>query len=590
MYKDQIIKALERVTGLRDLELEVPVDESHGDYSSNVALKLFSSPDGSALSTASGRPALGGAITKDAPLVSSIKIGDPRDIAEEIVKKLSKDRDIYNIVSKIEVAGPGFINFWLSEKVLFDNLEEVLKEKNDYGRSKIGIGKTLVIDYSSPNIAKRFSIGHLRSTIIGQALYNIYSFLGWKTVGDNHLGDWGTQFGVLIYMVETQNLDPTKLSVDDWEKLYVSFHKKIEQNPDLKEEARKAFASLEKRDKKAREIWQAAYDTSMGEYDKIYKRLGVHIDYAFGESFYEDKMSEAIDLAIKKGVAKKSGKALAIEFDKKYNLPSNLLVKSNGTTTYLTRDLALMIFRKKKWNPDLQIFEVGADQKLYFQQVFALAEMLGLFNLDQLKHVAHGMFRFKEGKMSTRHGRTIKLEEVLDEAVERAKKLGSKDEKLAEEVGIGAIKWNDLKRDPTGDIVFDWDEVLNMEGNSGPYLQYTYARTQSVLRKSKKTASNLKFINNQLSAISHNLNAKEALILRSFAQFQGVVVNVSKIYSPNLLCNYLYDLAQKYNAFYNAERIIGSENEKFLLALTFATGQILKNGLNLLGIKTPSKM
>jgi len=546
-----IAQALAQATGVEESEihLDSPTHPTHGDYSSNIALKLKISPD-------------------------------------QIVKRLEDDQSLKKIVSKIEVAN-GFINFNLSDQVLHDNLSEILKKKEKFGQSDVGQGKTVVIDYSSPNIAKRFGIGHLRSTIIGQALYNLYSFIGWQAIGDNHLGDWGTQFGVLIYMVEKDNLDPAKLSIDDWEKLYVDFHAFEEKNPSIRDSAREAFARLEKGDSHARKIWQAAYDSSLKEYDRIYKRLGVKIDYSYGESFYEDKMEEAIKLAKEKGVTVESEGALAIEFDKKYKLPSNLLVKSNGTTTYLTRDLALMFFRKKQWDPDLQIFEVGADQKLYFQQVFALAEMMGLFTLDQLHHVAHGMIRFKEGKMSTRKGKTIKLEEVLGEAVEKAKELGSESDDLAEKVGIGALKYNDLKRDPTKDIIFDWDEIINMEGNSGPYLQYTYARTQSVLRKSEFDDSN---IENSSKIINSKLEIEETLLLRHLTKFPEIIISSAENFAPNTLCNYLYELTQKYNSFYNAHKIIGDENEEFRLALTLGTSTILRNGLTLLGIKAPERM
>jgi len=550
----EIIKSLAQATALKEgsINLDSPVHPAHGDYSTNIALKLKVSPN-------------------------------------EIKDKLEKDADLNKIVSKIKIEN-NFINFHLSNQVLHDNLSEIIKKKESFGQSEVGKGKTVVIDYSSPNIAKRFGIGHLRSTIIGQALYNLYSFIGWRAIGDNHLGDWGTQFGVLIYMVEKENLNPTKLSVDDWEKLYVEFHTLEEKNPSIRDSAREAFVRLEKGDKKAREIWQAAYDTSLSEYDRIYKRLGVKIDYSYGESFYEDKMAAAITAAKEKGVTVESEGALAIEFDKKYHLPSNLLVKTNGTTTYLTRDLALMFFRKRQWNPDLQIFEVGNDQKLYFQQVFALAEMMGLFKLNQLHHVAHGMIRFKEGKMSTRKGKTIKLEEVLEEAVEKAKKLGSDTDALAEKVGIGALKYNDLKRDPTKDIIFDWDEIINMEGNSGPYLQYTYARTQSVSKKSKSKPSGVIASETKLF-----LNSEESLLLRHLIKFPEIIITSAENFTPNTLCNYLYDLAQKYNSFYNKHKIISvvaseAKQSEFRLLLTEATGQILSNGLKLLGIETPEKM
>lgn len=546
MIKDKIIKAIAQATQSKEesIHLDSPTHPDHGDYSSNIALTSKTSP-------------------------------------EEIVQRLSKDKTLSEIVSRIENKN-GFINFHLSQSVLLDNLKEILHKKENFGQSEVGKGKTVVIDYSSPNIAKRFGIGHLRSTIIGQALYNLYSFIGWRAIGDNHLGDWGTQFGVLIYMVEKENLDPTKLSVDDWERLYVDFHALEENNPSIRDSAREAFARLERGDEKARQIWQAAYNTSLTEYNRIYDRLGVKIDYSYGESFYEDKMADAINAAKEKGVTTNSEGALVIEFDKKYNLPSNLLVKTNGTTTYLTRDLALMFFRKKEWNPDLQIFEVGADQKLYFQQVFALAEMMGLFTLDQLHHVAHGMIRFKEGKMSTRKGKTVKLEDVLSQAVEKAKMLGSESSELAEKVGIGALKYNDLKRDPTKDIIFDWDEIINMEGNSGPYLQYTYARTQSVLKKAKSEPKETNFIG--------NINPEESLLLRLLLKFPEIILSSAENYAPNTLCTYLYDLAQKYNSLYNAHKIVGSDEEDFRLVLTATTGQVLSNGLTLLGIASPKKM
>lgn len=544
MVSQIIQKSLEKASGIKNPVLEFSSRPEFGDYTTNIALQSK----------------------------------NPRKTAQEAVEKLKKDKDLSQIVDKIEVAGQGFINFHLSTKALTKNLSQVLEEKEKYGKSEAGKGKTVIIDYSSPNIAKRFSIGHLRSTIIGQALYNLYKFAGWKTVGDNHLGDWGTQFGVLIYMVEKNNLNPEKLSVEDWEKLYVDFHKSLEQNPDLKDEARNAFKRLEDKDENAREIWQAALDTSLKEYQKLYDLLDVKIDYAYGESFYEDKMPEVIELAKKKGIAKKSKGAWAIDFSK-YALPSNILVKSNQTTTYLARDLALMQFRKRQWNPDLIIFEVGADQKLYFQQVFALAEMMEIFKLNQLKHIAHGLVRFEHGKMSTRRGQTIKLEDVLNQAVEKARQF-NKDPLVAQMVGIGAVKYFDLMHAPTSDIIFDWNKIFVLEGNSGPYLQYTYARSQSVLKKAQS-----KYNTNYT-----NPNQEELLVLKELLKFPEIVSNASQSYSPNILCEYLFNLAQKYNTFYNKHKIIGSENQEFRLAITFAVGQILKTGLTLLGIATPEKM
>src|SRR3990167_3987976 len=338
MFKSLILRSLQKASGEKSVDIQTPELGEQGDYSSNIAMQLFSQFP----------------ISNFQFPIKDIK--NPRQLAEKIVEKLNEDKDLKKIVDKVEVAGPGFLNFWLKKEVLVSELNNVLSEAEKYGSSNLGKGKTVVIDYSSPNIAKRFSIGHLRSTIIGQALYNLYTALGAKVVGDNHLGDWGTQFGVLIYMVEKNKLDPKKLSIEEWEKLYVDFHTALDKNPDLKNESRNAFMRLEKGDKKAKEIWQIALETSLKEYQKLYDLLNVKIDYAFGESFYEDKMPEAIELAKKKGIVKKSGDAWVVEFPK-YKLPSNILVKSNGTTTYLARDLAVMFFRKEKWSPDLQIFE-----------------------------------------------------------------------------------------------------------------------------------------------------------------------------------------------------------------------------------------
>ncbi len=569
MIKNQ----LEKILGFT---VEATENLEFGDYTANIAMVEYRKM---AVATDSHVP--GG---KKEGIIWVRKPGKPwhntRELAEDIVVGLKDSEDLKRIVDRIEVAGPGFINFWLKRDVLVGNLIQIGKEKEGYGKSDWGNGKTVVIDYSSPNIAKRFSIGHLRSTIIGQALYNLYKFGGWNTVGDNHLGDWGTQFGVLIYMVERENLDPTKLTVNDWEKLYVDFHKELETKEELKTVAAEAFKRLENGDTGAKKIWQAALKTSLAEYDRIYDLLGVKIDYAYGESSYEDQMPAAIEEAKKKGIVVKSEGAWVIEFDKKYNLPSNVLVKSNGATTYLTRDLALLFFRKEKWNPDLQIFEVGSEQSLYFRQVFAMAEMMGLFNLDQMKHMAHGLIRFEHGKMSTRKGLTIKLEDVLDEAIERAKKLGNKDLETAKAVGIGAVKYFDLSHQPSTDIIFDWEKMMAMEGNSGPYLQYTVARTNSVISKAKKMGES-KMV---------DLNIEELSILRSLIRFSEVVAGAARNYSPNLLTNYLYDLASRFNTFYNKDKIIGSDNEDFRLALTEGTGQVLKNGLKLLGIGSPEKM
>jgi len=381
-------------------------------------------------------------------------------------------------------------------------------------------------------------------------------------------------------------LNPSELTIEDWEKLYVDFHNKLESSPELKNEARKAFKRLEEGEEKANLIWQAAHNTSMAEYKKIYNLLDVEIDHAYGESFYEDKMEAVIKEFRSKGLARKSEGAEIVEFE---NLTPAMLVKSDGTTTYFTRDLATIKFRIQNWGPSVIIYEVGADQTLHFRQVFAAAKLIGWAESIHFEHVAHGMIRLPEGKMSTRKGRTIKLEEVISKAIEKAKELGCESEELAQRVGIGALKYYDLSHSPQSEIVFDWNKMFVLQGNSGPYLQYTYARTQSVLERHSGDPITA-FQDDLLSTPDLQLTIQEEGVMRHLLHFPEVVETVGKFYTPNILANYLYELASKFNTFYGADKIVGSDKELFRLALTAATGQILKNGLSLLGISAPERM
>ncbi|MEK7504338.1 MAG: arginine--tRNA ligase, partial [Patescibacteria group bacterium] len=379
---DKIRQSIAQAAGVSvdEVTLEHPNLESFGDYSTNIAIK----------------------------------------------KKL----DAKAIAAKIpgaSVAGPGFINIRLTNNDLIEAMSSI-KLPN------IGAGKTVVIDYSAPNIAKPFGIGHLRSTIIGQALYNLYKAIGYRVIGDNHLGDWGTQFGKLLYMIDKDKV--TDLSIENLEKLYVEFHK----HPEWEDEGRKWFARLESGDSKARQTWQKCVEVSMAEFERIYKRLGVKIDYAYGESFYLNRTRSIIDNASK--ISKSSDGAIIVETGHK---PPLMLVKSDGTTTYATRDLATVEFREQTWSPDLVIYEVGAEQTLHFEQIFAAARAMGIAGKAEFKHTKHGLYLSPDGKkFSTRKGKTIKLDEVLEEAVEKAKN---------EYVGIGAIKYYDLLHGVQSNIV-----------------------------------------------------------------------------------------------------------------------------------------
>lgn len=577
-FKTELEKTIKRIVKelyKLDLDpaLEHPAQEAHGDYSTNAAMVL----------------------------AKRLK-AEPLDIAnslkEFLVAWLPSD-----LVTKVEVVSPGFINFWLKEKVLLQEVSEVIKKGEDYGRSDKGKGKTVVIDYSAPNIAKRFGIGHLRSTTIGQALYNLYGFLGYKTIGDNHLGDWGTQFGTLLYQVKNKKLNVKDLSIDDLEGLYVEFHQEAEKNPKLMDEARAWFKKLEEGDSEARRVWKTVVDVSMREFSRVYDLLGVKIDYAYGESFYEDKMPVVIAEVRKKGLSKKSVGAEIIEFS---DLPPAILVKSDGGTTYFTRDLATIRFRVESWDPQIYIYEVGADQKLHFRQVFEAAKLLGWMKGRELIHVAHGLIRFEHGKMSTRRGQTVKLEDVLGEAIKKAQKImdeskthlrrgfggqagrGLSDkekEEVARAVGIGAIKYFDLSHHPLSDIIFDWEKIFVLEGNSAPYLQYTCARAMSVLQKART--------DKPLAVSRQPLASEELPLLRFIYRFPEVVEEAARTYSPNLVCSYLFELAQRFNSFYAKVPIIKAESKEMKqlrLALTAATGQIIKNGLTLLGIEVPKRL
>lgn len=569
---NQTVKKLYEVD--LDSRLEHPKDDRFGDYATAVALNIAQAAD-----------------------------ADPLEIAHQIVAYLKNQKSkIKDIVNRIEVAEPGFVNFWLNPEALVKEVNEVNKRKDGYGSSAVGKGRTVVIDYSSPNIAKRFGIGHLRSTVIGQALYNLDKFHGYQVIGDNHLGDWGTQFGALIASIKSSRLKIQNLTVDDLEELYVDFHQDAEKDPKLIEEARSWFKKLEEGDKEARSIWKSVVDVSLAEFNRIYNLLGVKFDYTYGESFYEDKMPAVIEEVRARGLSRRSEGAEIVEFPSTSSgqvLPPAILVKSDGATTYFTRDLATIKFRLKEFAPQFITYEVGADQKLHFQQLFATAKKLGWGETCYLFHVAHGLIRMAFGKMSTRRGQTVKLEDVLEEATLRAKKLTGGNDAISKAVGVGAIKYFDLSHQPQTDIIFDWEKLFLLEGNSGPYLQYTYARARSVLRKAKlgdsvrtRQLDNQTFVQTKLQPSVSEDSTTEQPLLRWLYRFPEVLEEAAENYSPNLICNYLFELAQRFNSFYDKAPIIKAQDDvrNLRLVLTAATAQVLKNGLSILGIETPEKL
>lgn len=540
--QEEIISKIKEVVGDDvKIRLDRPSDSAHGDFTTNIALS------------------------------AAKKLGkNPLDLASQLRTVLG---DLSQI-EKIEVAGPGFINLFLKKEDLLENLKKILSEKDGYGKSSSNRGKKAVVEYSSPNIAKPFTVGHLRSTIIGDAIANLLAATGWEVVRDNHLGDWGTQFGKQIYAIkewgDEKVIESAQNPVKELVSLYVKFHDEAEKDETLEDKARAWFKKLEDGDQEAKRVWQFCIELSKKEFERIYGELGIKFDTQYGESFFEDKMAAVVSELENKNLLKEDEGARLVFFEND-KFPPLMILKSDGTTLYATRDLATDKFRLDTYGKDAVIInEVGIEQSLYFNQLFETEKMLGWAKNGQRVHVRHGLYRFKDGKMSTRKGNTIWLEDILEEAKKKAS---------ASEVGIGAIKWNDLKRNSQQDIVFDWEDVLNMQGNSGPYIQYTYARTQSVL--AKKESSSFEHV---------VLDKEEEDLIRMLDRFAPVISEAAEKFAPNVLCLYLFELAQKYNLFYQKYKIIDSDKEDFRLNLTAAVGQVIKNGLNLLGIQAPEKM
>ncbi|MBI2590553.1 MAG: arginine--tRNA ligase [Candidatus Blackburnbacteria bacterium] len=622
-----IAKVVKELT-VRDVEpkLEHPAQEEFGDYSTSVALAVISSGSGKSRGDLSSRTP-----RDDKRSTVTTKWSSPLEFAEKIKEKLEESKMLKGLVEKIDVVAPGFINFWLSKEMLVGEMGKVGELGGSYGSSNVFDGQTVVVDYSGPNIAKPFGIGHLRSTIIGQAIYNLYKFLGAHTVGDNHLGDWGRQFGVLLHKITSGKLNVDGLTIDDLEKLYVEFHKEVEENPALWDEARGWFKKLEDGDPGAREIWQKVKDISLTEFSRIYDLLGVTIDYVYGESFYEKLMPEVVEECKVRGIAKESEGALIVEFE---DLPPAILVKSDGATNYFTRDLATIKFRLKEWDPDLILYEVGAEQALHFQQLFEAVRLLGWGGLSpsservvptRFVHIKHGLYLAPSGKkFSTRKGDTIHLEEVLEEAITRAGYLirgGSRGktglelplskhpsvseskfatkvrpeeevqrdiDNIAKQVGVGAVKYFDLSHHPSSNIVFDWDKIMALEGNSAPYLQYTYARCKSVLTRAADVSSRVEDERSLTLVRDDIMEPEELAVLRTLYKFPEVVEEAARNYAPNIICNYVNDLAQKYNAFYNQHRILPGDGS--MSSWLDQDHSDLKTGLNLLGIEAPERM
>ena len=516
----------------------------------------------------------------------------PPAIASEIKEKLEPVEEI----EKVEVAG-GYLNFFINKSTLAEEVLGEISKTEQYGKSIVGEGKNIVIDYSAPNIAKPFHIGHLRSTVIGGALYNIYKYLGYNVTGVNHLGDYGTQFGKLIegYKMWGKEYDIEKDPINELTKIYIRINEACKNDEQILENCRNNFKKLEDGDSYCVEIWKKFRELSLQEFQKVYDLLGSKFDSWNGESFYSDKMPEVIDLLQKTGKLVESQGAKIIDLeDKGINTPC-IIEKSNGSTTYATRDLAAILYRARTYDFDKALYVTSYEQVLHFKQVFEVAKLLGLDEkyTNGLEHVSFGMVLLPEGKMSTREGNIIKLEELLNEAISRAKEiieqknpdLENKKE-VAKKVGIGAVIFNDMSASRIKDEVFDWNTILNFQGETGPYIQYTYVRTKSVLEKAGYLPK-IEDVNTENLSDDYSM-----AIFKLIYNFEDVLVQVTDKNEPSILARYLIDLAKAYSSFYNENKIIVEDKEvqDARIYLTYATSEVLKQGANLLGIEMPEKM
>lgn len=565
-FKQEIAKQIAKATQLESNTLEgyieIPKDNKNGDY----AFPCFR-------------------------LAKELKKA-PQIIANEIKEKI----EIEEPVEKIEIAG-GYLNFYINKETITKQVLKQIEEQENYGKSTIGNGKSIVIDYSAPNIAKPFHIGHLRSTVIGAALYNIYKQLGYNTIGINHLGDYGTQFGKLIegYKMWGKEYDIEKDPINELTKIYIRINEACKNDENILKACRDNFKKLEDKDPYCMELWQKFRELSLKEFQKVYDLLGSKFDSWNGEAFYYDKMQEIIEILQNTGKLIESQGAKIIDLEEQgINTPC-IIEKSNGSTTYATRDLAAILYRARNYDFDKALYVTSYEQILHFKQVFEVAKLLGMDEkfTNGLKHVSFGMVLLPTGKMSTREGNIVKLEDLLNEAIQRAKQIIEEKnpelenkEEVAKKVGIGAIIFNDLANSRVKDEIFDWDTILNFQGETGPYIQYTYVRTKSVLEKAGYLPK-LEEID-----ITKLMDEYSQNIVKLIYSFEDVLIQVTNKEEPSILSRYLIDLAKAYSVFYNQNKIIGEDKktQDARIYLTYSTGKVLKIGANLLGIEMPDKM
>lgn len=521
----------------------------------------------------------------------------PPTIAGDILECLNR-QPLPAVIAEIRVAG-GYLNFFLDRGAVARTVVENIDRLGDsYGRSDEGSGRTVLVEFSSPNIAKPFHIGHLVSTALGHSIARIYEFLGYHTVRINHLGDWGTQFGKLITAYKLWGDEATVMAdpINELLKLYVRFHTEAEQRPELEDEARANFKALESGDPEITALWKLFVDASLKEFNRMYDLLGVNFDSFAGESFYTDKMPEVVEILREKGLLEESEGAQVVRFDDE-SMPPCIILKSDGTTIYATRDIAAAIYRKRHYDFYKNIYVVGTPQTLHFKQVFGTLKKMGFDCADDCVHVGFGYVRFPDKAMSTRHGDVVLLEDVLNEAVAKTREIIEQSSTskevddvagVAETVGIGAVIYTFLKNSRERDIIFTWKDILDFEGESGPYVQYAYARGRSVLAKAEEQG--IKFADADPSLLTSD---EEYALIKLLAGLQDAVRDAAARYEPSIVTRYVTDLAQQFNKFYNTCAIMKAEDDNIRasrLRLTACTAACIRTALRLIGVNVVEKM
>ena len=570
-YKSVILNQLNiacEALGAQASVIEVPPNPEMGD----VAFPCFG---------------LAKTLRKAPPLIA-------KDVADQINQ--NSTQEFSKIIDKVAVIG-GYVNFFIKKEALISGVIDEIENKGDeYGKSDIGSNKTVLVEFSSPNIAKPFHVGHLVSTALGSSIERIYSYLGYKTVKINHIGDWGTQFGKLIsaYKRWGDRSVIEKDPINELLKIYVQFHKEAETQPELEDEARHYFKLLEDGDSEITELWQFFVKASLTEFNRMYELLGISFDSYAGESFYTDKMPEIVDILKEKKLLEESEGAMVVRFEDD-NMPPCIILKSDGTTIYATRDIAAAVYRKRHYDFHKNIYVVGTPQTLHFKQVFSVINKMGFEWSDNCVHVDFGYVRFPDKSMSTRHGDVILLEDLLKMSIAKTKEIimessTSKElediDHVAEKIGVGAIIFAFLKNSRERDIIFTWDDILDFEGESGPYVQYAYARGKSILRRTEEN------IDMPVSCENYVSTPEEFELAKLLNDFSNVVLDAANKNQPCIITRYSLQVASCFNKFYNTCNIMKSEgNTKLIrLKLTNATCNVINNALHLIGVDVVEKM